>query len=429
MSGAETLNRTGAQWVLPLCWAAVLLDGFDLVVLGSVLPVMLDEGVWGLNPASASLASTAGLVGMMIGALVIGTITDLIGRRKVMVLAVASFSVFTALCAVAPSVFVFGLLRFLAGVGLGGCLPTAITLVTEFARGNRSSSATTIIMTGYHVGAVLTALLGLVLISPLGWRAMFVAGALPALVLVPLMVRYLPESQIFQEKAQRNAETSGASSARESIAALFRDGMGRSTIAFWVASFLGLILVYGLNTWLPEIMREAGYPLGASLGLLLTLNVGAVLGLFVAGRVADRTGVKRSTVLWFVAAAVMLALLSIRLPAVGLYVAVLLAGFFVFSAQVLVYAFVGRAYPVHSRATGLGWTTGVGRIGAISGPLLGGALLTAGLAYPWGFYAFAGIGALAALAIAAAARPAAQPAAPAAASDEPSEAALQSSVR
>ena len=390
---------SSARWVLPLCWTAVLLDGFDLVVLGTVLPVLLEERVWGMTAASASVVSTVGLVGMMIGGLVIGTVTDLVGRRRLLLLSVAGFSVFTALCAIAPSIFVFGLLRFLAGLGLGGCLPTAITLVTEFARGNRSSSATTTIMTGYHVGAVLTALLGLLLIPSLGWRTMFVAGALPALVLIPLMVRYLPESQVFR------AET--RVSARENIATLFRGGMAVSTISFWVASFLGLILVYGLNTWLPQIMRSAGYPLGASLGLLLTLNVGAVIGLVVAGRVADRTGVKRSSVVWFAAAAVLLALLSVRLPAFGLYGAVLLAGFFVFSAQVLVYAFVGRAYPAAGRATGLGWTTGIGRIGAITGPLLGGAMLTAGIAYPWGFYAFGVISALGAAAISVAARPAA----------------------
>ncbi|NYH79992.1 benzoate transport [Actinopolyspora biskrensis] len=405
MPGVETTSRAGVGWVLPLCWAAVLLDGFDLVVLGTVLPVMLENEVWGLDPASASVVSTVGLIGMMVGALTIGTITDLIGRRKVLLVAVTTFSLFTLLCAVAPSVLVFGLLRFLAGLGLGGCLPTAITLTTEYARGSRSGTATTTIMTGYHVGAVLTALLGIGLIPSFGWQAMFVAGAAPALVLVPLMVRHLPESEVFRDRAERKREQSNGASVRESITLLFRGGMARSTVAFWVTSFLGLILVYGLNTWLPEIMRSANYPLDTSLSLLLTLNVGAVLGLIVAGIVSDRAGVKFSTVLWFAAAAVMLALLSIRLPFLGLYLAVLLAGFFVFSAQVLVYAFVGRSYPVDSRATGLGWTTGVGRIGAISGPLIGGALLTAGIAYPWGFYVFAVIGALAAVAMGVAARP------------------------
>lgn len=401
MSAQVGIDHTArAHWVLPLCWAAVLLDGFDLVVLGSVLPVLLDKGVWGLTAASASVASTVGLVGMTIGALAIGTITDVIGRRKALIFAVVGFSVFTALCAVAPSVFVFGVLRFLAGLGLGGCLPTAIALVIEHSRAGRNGSATTTIMTGYHVGAVLTALLGLVVLPSLGWRAMFVLGAAPALLLVPLMLRYLPESESFGRRSQAAASEQTLRGGLQVVASLFRGGLLRPTLAFWVTSFMGLLLVYGLNTWLPQIMRAAGYPLGAALGLLLTLNVGAVIGLVVAGAVADRVGMRRSTIGWFAASAVFLALLSVRLPGVGIYVAVLLAGCFVFSSQVLVYAYVGRVYQASNRATGLGWAAGVGRIGAICGPLLGGALLSAGVAYPWGFYAFAVVGVLGAVSIA-----------------------------
>lgn len=379
-------------WVLPLCWSAVLLDGFDLVVLGTVLPVLLAGHVWNLTAADAAFASTIGLVGMTIGALALGTVTEVLGRRRAMIMSVTVFSVCTLLCAFAPSVWVFGLLRFVAGLGLGGCLPTAITLVSEhYERTGRPSTATTTVMTGYHVGAMATALLGIALIGPLGWQAMFVVGALPALVLVPLMIRHLPDSVAPTQR--------GGASAKTALAVLFRGRMIGVTIAFWVTSFMGLILVYGLNTWLPEIMRQAGYPLGAALGLLLTLNFGGVAGLLVAGFVADRVGLKRSTLGWFVAAAVLLALLSIKLPGAGLYVAVFLSGAFVFSAQVLVYAYTTRAYPADARATGLGWTAGIGRIGAICGPLLGGVLLTAGIVYPWGFYAFAVVAALAAVGV------------------------------
>jgi AAHS family benzoate transporter-like MFS transporter len=393
MSADEPATRS---WVLPLCWAAVLLDGFDLVVLGTVLPVLLKGRVWDLTPGTASVVATVGLVGMTLGALAIGTITDIIGRRKALILAVGAFSVFTLLCAFAPSAFVFGLLRFLAGLGLGGCLPTAITLVTEYARGGKSSSSTTTIMTGYHVGAVVTALLGILVIPHLGWRAMFVIGSAPALLLVPLMLRFLPESRSFVKVAKAGP---AARTGRDAVAALFRGGLLRATLAFWVASFMGLLLVYGLNTWLPEIMRQAGYPLGASLSLLLTLNIGAVVGLLIAGFVADRVGIRPSVLIWFGAAALFLALLSVKLPGIGLYVAVFLAGCFVFSAQVLVYAYIGRVYDAAHRATGLGWSAGIGRIGAICGPLLGGALLSAGIAYPWGFYAFALVGALGVVAV------------------------------
>lgn len=400
MQPQDSARRTrAARWVVPLCWSAVLLDGFDLVVLGSVLPELLDRGQWGLTHASASLASTAGLVGMTIGALVIGTITDVIGRRRALLLSVTAFSLLTALCAAAPSVLVFGLLRFLAGLGLGGCVPTAIALVTEYARPGRNGGVTTTIMTGYHVGAVLTALLGIAVLPSLGWQWMFLIGAAPAVVLVPLMVRHLPESESFQ-RGER--EAGGARGGLHAVGALFRGGFARSTLAFWLASFMGLLLVYGLNTWLPEIMRAAGYPLGASLGLLLTLNVGAVAGLVVAGQVADRAGVRPVTIGWFAAAAVFLAALSIRMPGLAVYLAVFVAGCFVFSAQVLVYAYIGRIYPAAARATALGWSAGIGRLGAICGPLLGGGLLTAGIAYPWGFYAFAAVGALGAVGVVAA---------------------------
>jgi AAHS family benzoate transporter-like MFS transporter len=386
----------------------VLLDGFDLVVLGTVLPSLLDYEPWNLNPGSASLISVVGLIGMTIGAIAIGTVTDVIGRRKALLIAVFSFSLFTLLCAFAPSPIVFALFRFLGGLGLGGCLPTAITLVTEYSRRGRSGSATTTVMTGYHVGAVLTALLGIIVIPSLGWRAMFVIGAAPALVMLPLMLRYLPESTSFLKAKAALADGFAdvpVNAGKRVATILFRHGMLRSTVAFWVTSFMGLLLVYGLNTWLPQIMRAAGYPLGAALALLLTLNVGAVIGLLVAGKVADRIGNRRSTIAWFTGSALFLAALSIKLPGFGVYISVLLAGIFVFSAQVLVYAYVSRAYPPEARATALGGVAGVGRVGAICGPLVGGWLLSAGIAYPWGFYVFAAVAAIGAVAVSVAAHP------------------------
>ncbi|MBW0102115.1 aromatic acid/H+ symport family MFS transporter [Pseudonocardia sp. KRD291] len=390
MADGATASHRG--WVAPLCWLVVALEGFDIVVLGVVLPSLLRATDWGLTPGTASLISAVGLVGIGVGALSVGPLADLIGRRRTMLIAVVTFSVLTLLCAFATGPLVFALLRFLAGLGLGGVLPVALAMVNEFSRAGRGGSATTILMTGYHVGAVLTALLGRLVIPGLGWQAMFVIGALPALALVPLIAARLPESLPGVDRVTPSAS-------RNPVSQLVRGGYLRSSIAFWVASFMGLLLVYGLNTWLPEIMLAAGYQLGAALTLLLVLNAGAVVGLLVAGRVADRIGIRTTTIGWFSAAALFLALLSIRLPGVGVYVSVLLAGVFVFSSQVLVYAWVSRHYPASARASALGAASGVGRLGAISGPLIGGALLGAGIAYPWGFYAFAAVALLGAVAV------------------------------
>jgi AAHS family benzoate transporter-like MFS transporter len=393
--------------VLPLCWAAVLLDGFDLVVLGTVIPVLLKGKVFGLTPPTATAIATTGLVGMTIGAMTIGTVTDYLGRRRVMIFAVAVFSVFTIAVALSTSAFTFGLYRFFAGLGLGGCLPTAITLVTEYARKGRASSATTTVMTGYHVGAVLTALLGLLILgNGHGWRWMFVVGGLPGLVLVPLMWRLLPESQVFlNQKAHARTAAGRTTPAGNPVVALFRGGLARPTLAFWASSFLGLVLVYGLNTWLPQLMVTAGYNLTIGLGLLLVLNIGAIIGLIIAGQVADRIGVRTAALAWFIVSALLLVVLSIKMPALPLYVVVLATGTFVFSAQVLIYAFVGQVYPAAGRATGLGWTAGVGRIGAIVGPIIIGALLTGDNGYPWGFFVFAGVAALAVAAVLVVGRP------------------------
>jgi MFS family permease len=393
------------RWVAPLCWSSVALEGFDLVVLGVVLPSLLRYSAWGLNPNTASLIVTIGLVGVMVGALGIGPISDAIGRRTTMIWAVIWFSVITLLCAFAPNPEVFALLRFLAGLGLGGVLPTALALINESARVGRSGSATTVMMTGYHVGAVATALIGILVVADHGWRPMFVIGAIPALVLVPLMLMRLPESPAFLKARGVAAKPADgvaevATPRRNPVSALFQHGLARSTVAFWITSFMGLLLVYGLNTWLPEIMRTGGYELGAALALLLVLNIGAVLGLLVAGRVADAIGQHRSTVLWFMLAALFLALMSVKIPGVGVYISVLLGGVFVFSSQVLVYAYVSQVYPASVRATALGSASGVGRLGAIVGPMIGGALLSAGLAYPWGFYVFAAVAAIGAISIA-----------------------------
>ncbi|GAA4147457.1 MFS transporter [Leifsonia shinshuensis] len=366
-----------ALWPLLLCWAIVALDGFDLVVLGTVIPTLLSTKELGFDPSAATAVATAGLAGVGIGALTVGPLADRYGRRLCLVLCVAVFSAFTLAIAVAPNVFVFGLFRVLAGLALGACLPVVIAYVTDLMPSQRAGKATTLTMTGYHAGAVLTAVIAIAVIPD--WRLLFVIGGVAGLVTVPLIRLALPEA-----RRERSAAP------RPTVRRLVEGRYLVISIGVWVASFMGLMLVYGLNTWLPQLMRDAGYGSTDALGLLLTLNAGAVVGLVLAGIVADRAGTKRVAMAWFVLAAALLAILSIRLEAVTMvYATVFVTGVFVFSAQVLVYAFITQLYPQEVRGTALGFAAGIGRLGAILGPAVTGALVSLDIAYPGGFYVFA----------------------------------------
>ena len=400
--GDVTQSSTGRPadfWPVLLCWVAVALDGFDLVVLGVVIPTLLGTGALGFTESTVTTASTLGLVGMGIGAVTIGPLTDRFGRRRSLITSVAAFSVMTIATGLAQSVGQFTTFRFLAGLGLGACLPTALAFMSEHARPGRAGTAVTRMMTGYHVGAVLTALLALWLVDAYGWESMFFVGGVLGLLTVPVMWARLPESEAYLRSVdERHADDAGTLARSAQV---FQGQYLRVSVGVCVASFMGLLLVYGLNTWLPTIMGEAGYSIQAGTTLILVLNLGAVIGLIVAGQISDTRGNKPTVLAWFGLAAAFLALLSIKLESSALvYVAVLLAGIFVFSAQVLVYAFVGHLYPPEIRGTALGVAAGVGRVGAIVGPSLGGALVTAGIAYPWGFYAFTLAAVLAVVALA-----------------------------
>lgn len=386
---AVTANTDGAtRWIRGMCWLSVMLEGFDIVALSAALPTILDTKYAGIGPAEATFVTTISLVGIMIGSVAVGPLSDRLGRRLALMASIALFSVFTVVVPLAPNAAVFGLLRLVAGVGLGACLPAALTMMSEVATPERRARSTTLTMTGYHIGAVLTSLLAIA-VAP-SWQVLFVVGGVVGLLVLPVMWFKLPETNPLL--------AAGSTAVKVPVSDALKKPFLVVSIATWVASFMGLLLVYGLNSWLPTIMKAAGYPLGTSLTMLLLLNLGGVAGLVLAGMVADARGIRSSAILWFAGATVLLALLSIRVPTLLLNVAVFLTGLFVFSAQVLIYAYITRVYPPQIRGTALGLAAGIGRIGSLVGPVVTGILVGAGLGYPWGFYFF---GVVALLAVAA----------------------------
>lgn len=391
--------------VTGLCFAVIVFDGYDLIVYGASVPALLQYEPWGLTPAMAGVIGSYALVGMLVGALLAGALTDVVGRRRVMLTGVGWFSAAMMGCALAPDATWFGIFRLLAGLGLGGVMPTAVALTAEYSAPSRRSFNNALMFSGYSVGGILAAVLAMALLPVWGFRFLFGLGAVPLLIL-PLLVRHVPESLVFLvakgrlEEAERTAARLGVPvpeappataepQPERGPAALFTRRHALPAVLFAVVSFFGLLLVYGLNTWLPQIMRSAGYPLSSSLLFLLVMNLGAVIGSVLFSPLGDRFGMKPITLLSFLAAAASMSLLSIATAAPLMYLLVAVAGFGTIGAQILVLGYVAQHFPVEVRATALGWTLGIGRFGAITGPLFGGLLLDSQVSIEWNFYAFA----------------------------------------
>lgn len=271
---------------------------------------------------------------------------------------------------------------------------------------------------GYAVGGMVAAGIGIFMLPRLGWQAMFFAAAVP-LVLFPFLLRALPESVGFLIRSGREDEARAvlaklvpgaattaetrlvfqeASTGSASVAELFRGNRTLGTLAMWLCFFCCLLMVYALGSWLPQLMRSAGYSLGSSLSFLLALNFGGMLGAICGGRIADRFGLPRVVMGYFTLGALCIAMLGLNPAMPVLYLLIFIAGAGTTGTQILLYASVAEFYTLSVRSTGLGWASGMGRVGAIVGPMLGGMLMAAQLPMAMNFFAFAIPGLVAALA-------------------------------
>ncbi|MBB4184276.1 AAHS family benzoate transporter-like MFS transporter [Sinorhizobium terangae] len=382
------------QWtVVALCALLLVVDGYDVFVAGTVLPTLIGE--WGLSKPEAGALQAWALFGMMFGALVFGPLADRIGRKKGITISFMLFTVSTLLTGLTGSPGEFKLFRFIAGFGCGGLMPNAVALMNEYAPRRLRGTMVALMFSGYSVGGMVAAGLGIGMIPQYGWKPMFFMAALPLLML-PFILWKLPESLGFlirqgkQDQAKRIyrkidssaplgngdrlvfSETEGASA---SVLELFRHQRTLRTIMLWVAFFCCLLLVYLLSSWLPKVLQEAGYAEKASLLSLFSLNFGGMVGAIAGGWLGDRFGLPKVVVSFFVAAAASIALIGFNLPAGLLFLMVFVAGATTIGTQILLYASVAQLYNLSVRSTGLGWASGVGRIGAIVGPTLGGVLL------------------------------------------------------
>ena len=405
----------------PIHWRVILLsaliiifDGYDLVIYGVALPKLMIE--WQLDTLTAGFLGSIALFGMMFGAIIFGSLSDKLesygfSRKKLIILCIFLFSSFTLLCGYASNPQSFGIFRFIAGLGLGGVMPNVIALMTEYAPKKLRATLVSLMFSGYAVGGMFSALLGMWLVPQFGWKIMFILGGLP-LLLLPMIWWLLPESidylvrrnktdravkilKQIDSKVSYTAETKislhhdNQESSKTPVKDLFAENRGPITLLFWGSVFMALILVYALGNWLPKLMVEAGYDLSTSLVFLFALNIGGMLGAIGGGYMADRFNLAKVLCTLFFSGAIALFLLSYSLPTFILYICIAIAGAASIGGQILLLAYMSQFYSSNIRATGLGMALGVGRLGAILGPILCGWLLSLNLPINYNFIALA----------------------------------------
>lgn len=400
------------------CLFVVLFDGYDLAINGVVLPLLMQE--WGMSAVQAGMLASTALAGMMFGAMFFGMLADKIGRKKVILICVTLFSGFTFLGGFAENPTQFGVLRFIAGLGIGGVLPNLVALTSEYAPQKLRSTLVTGMFSGYAMGGIMAALLGTWLTPSFGWQIMFWIAGIPLLVL-PLLFIFLPESLAFLVKQQKTDKAlaivqklspedkvtpqtvlvfNESKVPAASLSALFKQGRLPGTLLFWLAFFMCLLMLYALGSWLPKLMMAAGYSLGSSLTFLLALNIGAVIGTAGGGMLADRFHIKPVIISMLAVGILALIGLGFNSPQPVIYFLVSLAGASSVGCSILLYSYVAQFYPLAVRSTGLGWASGVGRMGAIVGPIVIGFLLGLELPHKFNFLAVAVPAVLAVIAIA-----------------------------
>ncbi|MGE8163760.1 MFS transporter [Paraburkholderia sp. NPDC080076] len=411
------------QWmILVLCFLILAADGFDAAAIGFIAPSLVSE--WGIERGALGSVMSAALVGLGVGALLAGPLADRFGRKAVLVLSVAFFGAWSLIGAHAHTIGALTVYRLLAGLGLGASLPNAITLMSEYAPARLRGIVVNAIVCGFSCGLVVGGVASSWLIPHAGWSSVLTAGGVGPLVLALLLFFLLPESVQFlavhegthrriarilrriapQQRFDNVAfvvtqtDTKSEDRRRSALALVMSRRYLSRTLLLWLAYFMGCLIYYLLTNWMPTLFRDAGFSIAYGALLTSLFPLGGMLGTLTAGWLMDRFNANRTIVFAYVLAA---ALVLVVGWCVGnwpslLGTLVFLCGMVVTSAATSTSAYAATLYPTEGRATGVAWTLGVGRIGAVAGAFLGAALLGFG----WRFGSVFGLLALPALAAA-----------------------------
>lgn len=384
-----------------LCGAILFLDGFDAQAIGYVAPALLEAQV--VTPAQLGPIFSASLIGLMVGALLLAPVADRLGRRPLLVASTVLVGAFSLATAWASGFAELLCLRFLTGVGLGGCMPNAVALISEYSPARQRGFLISAMFAGFTLGSMLGGIVSAQIVPTYGWQAVFVIGGVLPLSLMPILLLHMPESIRYLVSRQKGPErvsriirqmhpalgvdanthfvVKEETAKNSSVGLLLARGRAKRTILLWVIFFMSLLNIYLLVNWLPTIIKASGESMRTAIYIGAALQLGGLIGAFPLGYLLDRKGARLTISISYLLGAASVILIGIFSSTSMLFTAfaVFMAGFAIIGGQGVVNAAASMAYPTEIRSTGVGWALGVGRIGSIVGPLLGGILQSMGV--------------------------------------------------
>ena len=386
-------------------------DSMDTGLIAFVLPLLIKE--WGLSATQAGMLGSIGLVGMALGAVAAGTLADRVGRKTVFSVTIVLYSLATGLCAVAPNYELLVLFRFLVGLGLGGELPVAATLVTEYVPGRARGRFMVLLESFWAVGWLLAALIAYFIIPVTGWRTAFLIGALPALYTMvirmhlPESVRYLLKKGKIEEARKivssleerchmehrplEVTEKDVAEETKGSFTALWTSRFIKRTVMLWLVWFGIVFSYYGVFMWLPSLVFKQGFTVVKTFEYVLVMTLSQLPGYAAAAWLVDRLGRRYTLSLFLLGSGIASYFFGHAETVTALLCWGATMSFFNLGAWGVIYTYTPELYPTEIRGLGCGWATGFGRVGGMVAPLLVGALLTDAWDMGHIFYIFAGV--------------------------------------
>jgi benzoate transport len=394
--------------VVALCFSVNMIDGMDVLILVYIAPALSNE--WNIAADQLGVLFSAGILGMAIGGIALSPLADVFGRRLLIIASLVTSTAAMLLSGLAENVGQLMILRVLVGCGIGAVLASMAAIISEYAPDKHRNFAVGLLYAGYPLGAIITGFVAVHAIPAFGWRDVLIGAGLISACMLPFLIILLPESMEYLikrrprgalERLNRIVARMGrepfatlpelkVAPGKVGVMGLFTQGRARDTLLLWSAMIMGFAALWFAISWIPKLAVLAGLGQDDAIYAGTAFNIGAFVGTIALGLITARLSLQRTILVFLASAAVAMVIFgAVAMPVALILAVALLIGFLLQGGFNGIYPLAARIYPAEVRSTGIGWTMGVGRIGAVSGPFVGGILIDQGLPNAWIFLAFA----------------------------------------